>query len=82
MKIHNENNAAPDKNKQSMATVLLVAYFKFEREGTSRLRSSGAPLVLVDKKLEGVSVASEETGFGPGRESLVLVETNLSITAN
>ena len=31
--------------------------------------------------MEGVSVASEEAGFGPGRGSLILLMINLSITA-
>ena len=31
--------------------------------------------------MEGVSVASEEAGFGPGLESLILLTTSLSISA-
>ena len=56
--------------------------FKFGREGARRLRLPGAPAAFVDKEVVGVSVASEEAGFGPKWGSLLLLVTNLSITVN
>ena len=40
--------------------------FKFGREGARKLKSPRAPIAFADKVVEGVSVASEKTGFGPG----------------
>ena len=55
--------------------------FKFGPKGARRLRYPGKPEAFADKEVEGVSVALEEAGFGPERESLILLMTNLFITA-